>query len=473
MIWFLIFMMGSDADQLRAHVKFLASDLLEGRETSQRGQLLAAAYLQSCLEEAGIPGAFPNQENPYYQSFELTATEIDSSQISLSFKGGGPKRTVSSDFLETSIRFAGKSTESKMAFIGYGRMEEGLDDFEGVDLKDRWAVLLASEEDSPSHFWKVFQKLNSTGCKGLLVISPKPQPGEEGGGRTERSYSLTGQAGPSGNFAMVRIYDSQAEAVFGRAFADLQDWIQAKKPARELVLKRSLTYTVASKSSKVQTGNVVARVEGTDPERAKEILVVSAHYDHVGMTGQTVYNGADDNGSGTSVLLELAQRIQSNPTPRTIIFLFLTGEEVGLLGSEYYLGHMGFPTKNLIANINIDMVGRNGSYELGYLPAKNEDVTSLSDWMKEVNSGLEHPFTFNEELDKYHHRSDHYNFVKVGVPAIFFFSDVHEDYHRPTDDWQKLDYDKLARVLTLVDGLVHKIGNTEERPVFSNRSKSR
>lgn len=230
--------------------------------------------------------------------------------------------------------------------------------------------------------------------------------------------------------------------------------------------------------------NIWAYIEGT--EKPEEVLVISAHYDHVGMKNGEVYNGADDDGSGTVALLEIAEAFMQAKKDgygpkRSILFLHVTGEEHGLHGSRYYSENPLFPIANTIADLNIDMIGRrdnehkdNGNYV--YVIGSDRLSTDLHNINEEANkkfTNLELDYTFNDRKDpnQFYFRSDHYNFAKKGIPIIFYFSGVHDDYHMPGDDPEKIEYDLLAKRAKLAFATAWELANRENRPVVDKDGK--
>ena len=228
--------------------------------------------------------------------------------------------------------------------------------------------------------------------------------------------------------------------------------------------------------------NIWAYIEGT--EKPDEVLVISAHYDHVGMKNGEVYNGADDDGSGTVSLLEIAQAFMQAKKDgygpkRSILFLHVTGEEHGLHGSRYYSDNPLFPIKNTIADLNIDMIGRrddahkdNGNYV--YVIGSDRLSTELHNINEEANkkyTKLDLDYTFNDVNDpnQFYFRSDHYNFAKKGIPIIFYFNGVHDDYHQPGDDPEKIEYDLLAKRAQLAFVTAWELANRENRPVVDKK----
>ena len=225
--------------------------------------------------------------------------------------------------------------------------------------------------------------------------------------------------------------------------------------------------------------NVMAFLEGS--EFPEEVLVISSHYDHVGMDAEgNVFNGADDDGSGTVAILEIAEafmkaKADGYSPKRSILFLNVTGEEKGLIGSKWYTDNPVFPLANTVANLNIDMIGRigTGKEEAGdyvYLIGSDKLSTELHDLSEEVNAkyfNMELDYTYNDENDpnRFYYRSDHYNFAKNNIPIIFYFNGVHADYHKISDTPDKIEYDLLAKRAQLVFVTAWEIANRDTRPM--------
>ena len=227
----------------------------------------------------------------------------------------------------------------------------------------------------------------------------------------------------------------------------------------------------------VKTENVVAIIPGS--ENPEEYIVISAHLDHVGQKNGQIYNGADDDGSGNVAMLEIAEAFQiavkeNNRPKRSIIFLHVTGEEKGLLGSRYYTENPLYPLKETIANLNIDMIGRldpkrvdkdpNYIYLIGSDKLSNE-LHEVSELVNRKYTNLILDYTFNAENDpnRFYYRSDHYNFAKNGIPVIFYFNGTHEDYHQPTDTADKINYDILQKRAKLIFHTAWELANMPNR----------
>ncbi|MBZ9627844.1 M28 family metallopeptidase [Psychroflexus sp. CAK1W] len=223
--------------------------------------------------------------------------------------------------------------------------------------------------------------------------------------------------------------------------------------------------------------NVIAIIEGS--ELPEEYLVITSHYDHEGIKNGKIYNGADDGSSGSMAMMEIAEAFQKAVSEgyrpkRSVVFLHLTGEEKGLLGSKYYTENPIYPLDNTVANLNMDMIGRvdeahQEDSDYIYLIGSDKLSTELHNISEEANSSytnLDLDYTYNDENDpnRFYYRSDHYNFAKFDIPIIFYFNGVHEDYHKPTDTAEKIEYDVLEKRAKLVFFTAWEIANREERP---------
>lgn len=229
--------------------------------------------------------------------------------------------------------------------------------------------------------------------------------------------------------------------------------------------------------------NILVFIEGT--EKPEEIIVVSAHYDHIGTKNGKIYNGADDDGSGTVALMEIAEAFKNakklrKAPKRSILILHVTGEEHGLLGSKYYTENPVFPLKNTVANLNIDMIGRSDKENEGknYVYVIGSEM--LSSELKKINENannatnkLELNYKYDDPKDpqRLYYRSDHYNFAKNNIPVIFFFDGIHEDYHKPTDDADKIDYELLKKRTQLVFATAWELANRDDKIVVDSKNR--
>ena len=230
--------------------------------------------------------------------------------------------------------------------------------------------------------------------------------------------------------------------------------------------------------------NIWAFVEGT--EKPNEIVVISAHYDHVGVKNGEIYNGADDDGSGTAALIEIGKAFQQakkdgNGPKQSVLIIHMTGEEHGLHGSRYYSENPLFPLANTVANINIDMIGRRDEFHTAsnnyiYLIGSDYLSSDLAKICEEVNkkyTNLVLDYKYNDRADpnRFYYRSDHYNFAKNGIPSVFLFSGIHEDYHKPGDDVEKIEFDALSKRTRYAFEIAWEIANRKDRPVVDKDGK--
>ncbi|TRX24206.1 M28 family peptidase [Flavobacterium franklandianum] len=257
------------------------------------------------------------------------------------------------------------------------------------------------------------------------------------------------------------------------------DQIPFPKGATDYYQRIPAAFLNASKNENLpDSENIWAYIEGS--EKPNEVIVISAHYDHVGVKNGVVYNGADDDGSGTVALLEIAQAFQiakneGHGPKRSILILHVTGEEHGLHGSRYYAENPLFPLANTITDINIDMIGRSDEFhkesnKYVYLIGSDYLSSDLYNICEEANKNYVNLFIdykFNDRADpnRFYYRSDHYNFAKNGIPSVFLFNGVHADYHKPTDDVEKIEFDALTKRTQLAFAIAWELANRDNRPV--------
>jgi len=258
---------------------------------------------------------------------------------------------------------------------------------------------------------------------------------------------------------------------------------EGKSPAGQF----SSTILVKSerKVTPASSENVLGYMEGTD--KKDELLVITAHYDHIGITNGEINNGADDDGSGTVTVLEIAEafakaKSEGKSPRRSILFMTVTGEEKGLLGSEYYSENPIFPLSSTVANLNIDMVGRvdekhkdnpNYIYIIGS-DMLSSDLHKLSEETAKKYApdvALDYLYNSEDSPERFYYRSDHYNFAKHNIPVIFYFNGTHEDYHKPTDDVEKINFDKMEKIGRLIFSTAWEIANREQRLVVDKAKK--
>jgi hypothetical protein len=314
-------------------------------------------------------------------------------------------------------------------------------------------ALVATKNVDPTEYMKTISADDLK--KHLYIIAADSMEGRE-----------TGSAGQkkAGKYLISQYQQNQVSFPKGAS-----DYYQAV-PASFLNKKRN--------NNLADSENIWAFIEGS--EKPEEVIVISAHYDHVGIENGEVYNGADDDGSGTSALLEIAQAFQmakkaGHGPKRSILFLHVTGEEHGLLGSRYYSENPLFPLANTVADVNIDMIGRRDALHADtnnyvYIIGANRlssELDHISATMNQKYVGLDLDYRFNDPKDpnRFYERSDHYNFAKFGIPSVFFFNGVHADYHKKSDEPNKIEYDALEKRTQLAFVIAWELANRKDRIV--------
>ncbi len=481
---------GVEERSIHAHLRFLADDLLEGRETTYRGQRLAAKYIESNFSRNGLESLLDSADEPYFQHFSLYSGRVHPTE---SYVRVGDRQLM----LQEDYQFMGANPldgeiTGEVLFIGYP-FRSSKEGYNSIDESAMEGKIIVAIDGYPPHLAEKysdsqrrrehlrdqqFKWITKTKAKALVYLygpdfnlpDMRPEPISQDLRLAGRLSTTPVKMGGT-DFPVIELAPGAAQRVFGEKFEVIKAAFEAvatnQAPANQSLGLEMKIKTVLESQALV-TENVVGVVRGTDPELRNEYVVLSAHYDHLGVHGGRVYNGADDNASGTSLLLDLARRFAAKPARRSLIFLCLSGEEKGLLGSAFFVANSPVPLEQIVADINIDMVGRNDIATLGLIPAANEDVTTLNDLAKQLNQKLASPFRFLEDLDGYHRRSDHYNFCRRNIPALFFYSGDHEDYHQPSDTWDKVNYAKIVKTGELVEAMMTEVGNAQERPHFIN-----
>jgi len=469
-----------NADELKTHLTLLASDAFEGRDTGKKGQKMAAAYLREQFVQYGI-APVPTSDpaaivNGYYQPFEL----VEERSGSISIEGSGRTLAFLKELLYFNENLTADRTVRELVYYGDGSTLSGAKGLAGK------VVLI--KEDGATNLLQFVGGLRgigtnaaAAGAEVLLVATPRMQElvAEMGhyvsGTRMRLADEVPGKT--STGVQVILVDASALDPLLGRnTLASLAKRKPGKKIPVELLLRHEAT------SQRVLSENVLAYIEGSD--KKEELVVITAHYDHIGMEGDEVYNGADDDGSGTVALLGIAQafakaKAEGNGPRRSILVMPVSGEEKGLLGSKYYSEHPVFPLENTVANLNIDMIGRwdsahaeSGPYV--YVIGSDRLSTELHAVNEEANStytklALDYTFNAADDPNRFYYRSDHYNFARKGVPAIFYFSGVHEDYHKPTDTVEKIRFDLLEKRARLTYYTAWLLANREGRIVVDGK----
>jgi len=491
------------AAQLKEWLYVVASDDMEGRDTPSRGLDQAAKFIADHLSRWGVkPGG---DDGSYFQKFALTSRRVEPELTIASVNGHGFK--LGEDFIAEPLQ---GQASGRIVYVGNGYMVKAkdIDDYQGVDVKGK--IMLAVEGyprgvsyqdlsdkkvgvdyDTPETYAR------SHGARGVIYI---PSVSTITFWQNRHKFSLSPsrmklerarQIGP--NVPVIYASEKMVKAILD---GEKLDYETIRKQAAEgalgeafdLTAGKQASFNVNAKIDRAVTQNVVGVIEGVDPVLKKEYIAVGAHYDHVGMMkngeGDRIYNGADDDGSGTVATLGIAQALAKSPErpKRSVIFVWHAGEEKGLWGSEFFTNNPTVPIEQIITQLNIDMIGRSkkegddnpankdltGPNEL-YVIGSKMMSTDLGNLSEEVNNSFL-KLTFNYKYDdpndteRFFYRSDHYNYARKGVPIIFYFSGVHEDYHGLADTPDKIDYEKMQKVARTVFAMMWRLANAPERP---------
>lgn len=484
------------AEELKEHITILASDEYEGRETGTPGQKKAAQYIADYFQSLGLPKV--GNDDSYFQKIVFTSERWE--KTALTVNGEEYKQLLDFYALPTTNSDQPSLQLNEVVFLGYGIDDAKYSDYKnenvsgkailiysGEPLKDDGTSLLTGTStlsDWSTDFRKKLKVAKQKGVKTVFIIDGDLKKNIAENRRVLLGSGLRLGDGerPTENYANnVFISTTIAKSILGDNYKKVikaRNKIQTKGKPKSVVLNTDIQLTLDKDVRQLLGENVLGFIEGTDAALKNEIVVLSAHYDHLGKRGDDIFHGADDNGSGTATVLEIAQALleakKKGVGPRrSVLVLLVSGEEKGLLGSEYYASYPVFPLENTIANVNVDMVGRvdekhKNNPEYIYVIGSNRLSTELHDINETANStytNLELDYTYNAEDDpnRYYYRSDHYNFAEKGIPAIFYFSGTHEDYHRTTDTVDKIMFDKIVKIGQLVFYTTWELANRDER----------
>lgn len=488
------------ADEIKSHLQVLASDEYEGRETGEAGNKKAARYISDYFNSLGLPKV--GDDNSYFQKVAFTTVGWENTELYVR----GKKHKHLWDYIafpseNEHVPFIGAT---EITFLGYGIEDNNYNDYKGKDVRDKVIMIYRGEpvnRDSVSYVtqsrtlsdWTVDKKLELAKAKGAkLVIVIEPFMKEMLNNNRRKLIGSTILLGnqltePVTKANHIFVSPQTAQIIWGDAekkILSARNKITKKGKPNSVTFDQQFAIRMEKKASVLEGENVMAYIEGTD--KKDELIVISAHYDHIGKRNDDVYNGADDNGSGTSTVLEIARTLSDAKkmgiSPRrSILCLLVTGEEKGLLGSQYYSERPVFDLENTVANINVDMIGRvdkahkdnnNYIYVIGS-DRLSTDLHKINEDMNQKYSHIELDYTFNDEKDpnRFYYRSDHYNFARNGIPAIFFFSGVHEDYHRVSDTVDKIIFEKVEKIGRLIFHTAWELANREDRIVVDGEVK--
>ncbi|WP_353125531.1 M28 family peptidase [Parapedobacter pyrenivorans] len=488
----------------KSHLSILASAAFEGRGTGEPGGEKAAAYIAEEFEKLGLTGPV---NGSYFQPVKLTRTLFDVRDFTIDgkpfangkdfyFVGSGPETAINAN---------------EIVFIGYGISDDKYDDLAGIDIVGKVVLVLSEDEpkdaqgnslitgtDTPSEWvtsrTKRLQNITAKNPKLIIAVSSTIQESLERFGnrltqpRIALEESGTSPAAATTGTPVANISTEMADLLLARAktsVAKLTGKIGDTRKPQSKTYKTRLKTTFGAVTEPFTSDNVLGYLEGSDLK--DELLVITAHHDHEGNQNGIIFFGADDNGSGTTGVLEIARafakaKADGHGPRRSILFMTVTAEEKGLLGSNYYSRHPIFPLENTVVNLNTDMIGRIDDKHLrgnhNYVHTIGSD--KLSSELKVINENANATYT-HMELDymyddpkdpmRIYYRSDQYNFAKHGIPVIFYFSGLHPDYHTPADTVDKINFEMLAKRARLVFHTAWEIANRDKRLVVDSNKE--
>ena len=496
------------AAQMRSYLSFIASDEMEGRDTPSRGLDTTAKFLAMNLQRWGFkPGG---DDGSFLQHIALRRDRVDSAQTKVELNNQA--LAIGEDYIPTA---SAGSAAGQIVFAGTGWYvkSKNIDSYKNLDTTGKIAVIFATPNANPRNvrfgdlgkagedFMNPADNASKHGAVGLVYVPDfqylanwdrnRQRTLDRGATVVEKFAPTTGASIPtiviSPRVANILFQGEKQGAT--TLFEKLYSSSTGEQPESfPLNAEKKLNLNVAVKNETVGTQNVVGIWEGTDPVLKDEYVALGAHYDHVGIgipvNGDSIYNGADDDGSGTTALLAMAEALARNSTrpKRSALFVWHCGEEKGLWGSRYFTTYPTVPLDHIVAQLNIDMIGRSkkegdtnprnraltGPNEV-YVIGSTMMSTELGELTQTVNKSyrnLTYDLRYDDPADpnRFFFRSDHYNYARKGIPIIFFFDGVHEDYHQLGDSADKIDYQKMEKITRTIYMMLWELANRATRP---------
>jgi Peptidase family M28 len=511
----------SEGKRWWSHIEFLAADALEGRNVGTPGFEKAAAYVEAQFKDIGLkPGGLSGYRQPV--KFESRVLVPEQSTLALVRNGQEDPLTTGEDASLSTRGELDGSVEAPMVFIGYGLSipEAKWDELAGLDLRGKIAVYVnapapvdvsdnvRSHVSSAGERWAVLKKAGAIGI--AAIPNPRPPAGTTpdapapsadatpGGGRPQAPQptivfadrELQEQAGQVVSITITRRGAEKFLAGSGHTIDELNQLIADKKPLPGFALTGTLRAHAAVKRDPIDSANVIGIYEGSDPQLKTEYVVMSAHLDHVGIgraiNGDSIYNGAMDDASGVASLIEVARLLKQSGAPpkRSIVFVAVTAEEKGLLGSKYYAARPTVASDRIVADINLDMFLP--LYPLKVIEVQGLTESSLGDTVRAAAKELGVNVQTDREPEQNRFiRSDQYSFIRRGIPSLAFkfgyeFGSpdertrrdwVRDVYHKPNDDTkQPVDLEAAARFNRVILNLLQRVANDQARPRWNETS---
>lgn len=472
------------ASEIQDHINYLASDSLEGRFTGSKGGEMAAEYIEADFKSTGLQPLFNGsfrQNFPFVAGIKLT----DNNKFLLTINGEELNPKIEDEYIPAP--FSGNvDYHGEIVFAGYGISAPDLkyDDYKDVDVKGKAVVIMrynpegANPHSEFGKFSAYRYKVNIAKEKGasavIFVSGYIPKDDEDK--LMKLRYDGAGPVTDIGVIQVKRVFADKLFKAEGLDFKSVQEKIDSLKTPDSFTFKNSKVVISTGVEEITKTAdNIGGYLEGNDPQLKNEYIVIGAHYDHLGWgetgslyTGSVpqIHNGADDNASGTAGVMELAEKFasQKDQLKRSIIFLCFSGEELGLIGSSYFTNNPSVPIDKIDAMVNLDMVGRlNPENQLTIYGTGTS--TGFKDLLNTDNKDFNFKLTFNDEG---YGPSDQSSFYAKNIPVLFFFTGTHTDYHRPTDDADKINSKGEEEVIKYVYDVSDNIDESTAKPDYIN-----
>jgi hypothetical protein len=462
-------------DRLQQDVKYLASDALEGRRTGSKGATDAANYIAKEFGRLKLKPPAPN----YLQKFPYVAgVKLGKNNGFLFSQGNNPESPVAIEIAGSEWLPLGFSSSAKvdagLVFVGYGitAAELNHNDYANANATGKIAIALQGTPDGANPHgqfarfegvrWKAVAARNA-GAKALIVIAREPNFTDDH--LTRLAYdNLAGDAG----LPVIILSRQAADRLLKTSSVSIAELEQSPTSR---ALNGNLLLTTDVVRTEVPAYNVIGMLEGSDPQLKQEVIIIGAHYDHLGRGGEgsgslaptsgEIHHGADDNASGTAGVLELARLFTAQKPKRTIVFMAFGGEEEGLLGSNYYVNHPLLPLANTVAMINMDMIGRMKDRRLVI-----GGVGTAKEWRERLAADTDKSFQLTLNEDGFG-PSDHSSFYAKQIPVLFFWTGTHNDYHKPSDTFDKINYDDQVLILKMVARIVNQLDASDKRLTYT------
>ena len=451
----------------------IADDSMMGRDTPSRGLDLTAGYVAEEFRKFGLR---PGGDSSYVQFYPITRRRLDLEASRIVFTAGEVQQTAG---FTTAARHDGgvipeRPIRASAVLLGGAQTAESA---ERINVSEKVVLYVPPQRVDQNTLHQVVRVLFLAGPKALVILSDRDSAAFARA-MPKRAPERTVVGLPTSQPVVVQVRAGAVANALSAAGVNLAELRAASGPVSQPLGRLTVDVDIKDTTvSSLKAPNTVGILEGSDPKLKHEYIVYSAHMDHIGITrgkADSINNGADDDASGTTGVIELAEAF-SRPgarPKRSIIFLTVSGEEKGLWGSDYFAGKPPVPIGQIVANINIDMIGRNWPDTIVAIGKEHSDLGATLDRVNAAHPELR--MTAIEDRwpeERFYFRSDHYNFARKGVPVLFFFNGVHEDYHEVTDSPDKINSEKEARILKLLYYLGQEIGNAARRPKWNPESR--